>query len=529
MRLNKPITDTEYVLKDGSSIVTTTDLKGHITYANPYFVEASGFTEQELIGSPHNIVRHPEMPPAAFSDLWSTIKSGRPWTGMVKNRRKNGDYYWVMANATPVIERGKPVGYMSVRVKPTRRQIEEASAAYRALTDGKRIVLRQGQVVASGPITAIGRMMQLPLKLRISLTMSFLLAFAVLSGVTAWAPDLLAKHGLNAWMAGFSGLAAIAVVSFWSYLTVGIVKPMNMALKAAQAMAGGDMTAVIETDRTDDMGQLLRALRQMNVNLHSIIGDIRDGFEEMHNETRQLAQGSQDLSARSDTQAAALEETSASMEQLSAAVEQNAGNSKRGNEPAASASIIAEKGGDVMAQVVSTIAEISSSSDKIADIVGIINGIASQTNLLALNAAVEAARAGEAGRGFAVVATEVRDLAQRSAAAAMEIKQLIDSSLEKVRAGTKLVEGAGTTMQEIINSVKRVTGIMEQISTATGEQSSGIGQVNQAVMQMDTVTQQNAAMASQANMATTSLERQASAVTKALAVFKLKTGTSAAA
>jgi aerotaxis receptor len=528
MRLNMPVTDSEYVLKDGGTIVTATDLKGTITYANPYFVEASGFTETELIGAHHNIVRHPEMPSAAFADLWSTIKSGRPWTGMVKNRRKNGDYYWVLANVTPVIEKGKPVGYMSVRIKPTRQQIEAAATAYRSLANGKRIALRQGQVVNAGLAGRISRMLQVPLKLRIASTMSLLFAFAIVTGVTAWSPELSVKSGFGIWMAGLSAVAAVATLSFWRYLAVAIVRPMQQALKAAQSMAGGDMTDAIETERTDDMGQLLRALRQMNVNLQSIIGDVRGNFEQMHHETRQLAQGSQDLSQRSDTQAAALEETSASMEQLAAAVELNAGHARRGNDLAGSASVIAEKGGSVMAQVVSTIAEISASSDKIADIVGIINGIASQTNLLALNAAVEAARAGEAGRGFAVVATEVRDLAQRSAAAATEIRQLIDSSLEKVRAGTKLVEGAGSTMQEIIDSVKTVTGIMEQISTATHQQSSGIGQVNQAVMQMDSVTQQNAALAAQANMTSTNLDSQATAVMKALAVFKLKSGKAAA-
>jgi aerotaxis receptor len=315
-------------------------------------------------------------------------------------------------------------------------------------------------------------------------------------------------------------MAVIAL--FWRFLASSIAEPLRQAVKATQAMAGGDMTSTIETDRTDDMAQLLRALRQMNINLHSIIGDVRNNFEQMQSAARELSVGNTDLSGRTDSQAAALEQTAASMEELSATVKQNADRTMASNGVAAAALATAEKGGAVMQQVVATIAEISESSAKISDIVGIIDGIASQTNLLALNAAVEAARAGEAGRGFAVVATEVRDLAQRSAAAAMEIKTLIAGSVEKVKAGTVLANQAGATMKEIIEAVNGVTAIMEQISSSSVEQSGGIGQVNDAVTQMDEVTQQNAALVEQAARATSGLEEQARTLMEALAVFKLK-------
>jgi methyl-accepting chemotaxis protein len=238
--------------------------------------------------------------------------------------------------------------------------------------------------------------------------------------------------------------------------------------------------------------------------------------------TRQLASGNVDLSSRTDSQAAALEETAASMEELTSAVKQNADHSRQGDEVAANAVTTAQKGGAIVDKVVTTIADISESSSKIADIVGIINGIASQTNLLALNAAVEAARAGEAGRGFAVVATEVRSLAQRSAAAATEIRQLIEASVEKVNAGTNLANDAGVVMQEVLEAVNQVTGLLNEISSASVEQSSGIGQVNDAITHMDQVTQQNAELVERAATATGGLLEQGQKLMQALTIFKLK-------
>lgn len=522
MRLNTPVSNTEHALHDGKTIVSTTDLMGRITYANPYFIEVSGYTREELIGAPHNILRHPDMPAAAFADLWATVKSGKPWTGMVKNRCKNGDYYWVFANVTPVVENGKPVGYVSVRTKPSRAQVAAADALYRQAAKGVPLELRQGEVVAGGFFGRVARAMRLSLRGRIAATMSLILVALAAFGVTAWSSDDLARAGLSGWGAGFAGAVALATASFWIYLDRNVVAPMQQALNAALCMAGGDMTTRIETTLTNDAGQLLRALRQMNINLHSIIGDVRRNFEAMQKATHDIVEGNVDLSGRSDSQAAALEETAASMEQLAATVQSNAQRSTKGNEVAAAALAIAERGGTVVQRVVNTIGEISESSSKIFDIVDIINGIASQTNLLALNAAVEAARAGEAGRGFAVVATEVRSLAQRSAAAASEIKQLIEVSSAKVNAGTTLAHQAGDTMKDIIRSVNSVTAIMSEVSAASMEQSTGIGEVNQAVTQMDEVTQKNAELVELSARATAGLEDSARTLMEALAIFKLE-------
>ncbi len=517
MRVNSPVIDKEFLLDSNETIVSTTDLRGNITYANQYFIEVSGFTEQELIGAPQNILRHPDMPAVAFGDLWKTIKSGMPWTGMVKNRRKNGEYYWVLANVTPVIEDGKPVGYMSVRTKPTRQQVAAASELYKKTANGYRLVLRQGRVGGSWLETV----MSIPLAVRIGLTQSFLLAVTGALTWAAWSSNVLAASGLNLWFAAFGAAGMGAIAMLWWFLIAMIVTPLKHALRASQSLAGCDLANSVEITRTDEIAQLLRALRQTTVNLRSIIGDVRNNFGRMQSTTREIATGNSDLSGRTDSQAAALEQTAASMEELASTVQKNAEHGNEGNSAALTAKTTAEKGGAIMGKVVDTIAAISESSQKISDIVGIINGIASQTNLLALNAAVEAARAGEAGRGFAVVATEVRDLAQRSAAAATQIRELIANSVEKVQAGTVLANDAGRTMQEIIESVTRVTGIMGEISSASAEQSSGISQVNDAVMQMDDVTQQNAALVQQAAAATDGLDRQATRLMQAFMVFKL--------
>jgi aerotaxis receptor len=347
-----------------------------------------------------------------------------------------------------------------------------------------------------------------------------LLAIGVL-GWLAWSSPVVVASGLQAWVGALAGGTLVLTALFWRYLARNVVALLQGTLRFTQLMAGGDLTGVIETDRTDDIGQMIRAMAQLNTNLHSIVGDIRNSFDDMLLSTRQLSSGNVDLSARTDSQAAALEQTAASMEELTSAVKQNADHSKTGDGVATNALATAEKGGAIMTKVVTTIAEISESSAKIADIVGIINGIASQTNLLALNAAVEAARAGEAGRGFAVVATEVRSLAQRSAQAATEIRQLIETSVEKVNAGTVLANDAGAIMHEILAAVNRVTGLMTEISSASVEQSTGIGQVNIAVTQMDEVTQQNAALVEQATVATAGLEQKGNKLMQALGVFKL--------
>ncbi|MGV8899500.1 MAG: methyl-accepting chemotaxis protein [Burkholderiaceae bacterium] len=315
------------------------------------------------------------------------------------------------------------------------------------------------------------------------------------------------------------GLLMAAFVGIW--LVRAISRPLEAAVKIARGVAAGDLTQQIDVRSNDETGQLMQALKDMNDSLVQIAGDVRIGTDTIATASGQIAAGNMDLSSRTEQQASSLQETASSMEELTSTVQQNADNARQANQLATSASESAIKGGAVVAQVVDTMGSINASARKINDIIGVIDGIAFQTNILALNAAVEAARAGEQGRGFAVVATEVRSLAQRSASAAKEIKTLIGDSVEKVDQGARLVDQAGVTMTEIIDSVKRVTDIMGEISSASQEQTSGIEQINQAISQMDQVTQQNAALVEEAAAAAASLQDQAGHLSQVVGIFKL--------
>ncbi len=305
-------------------------------------------------------------------------------------------------------------------------------------------------------------------------------------------------------------------------LTTGITRPLRQALALAETVAAGDLTHSVATTAKDEMGALLTALGNMNHNLVDIVSQVRSGTDSIATASSEIAAGNLDLSSRTEQQAGSLEETASSMEELTGTVKQNADNARQANQLAITAAGIASRGGAVVAEVVATMGSINASSRKIVDIISVIDGIAFQTNILALNAAVEAARAGEQGRGFAVVAGEVRSLAQRSAAAAKEIKGLIDDSVSKVDIGAKLVDQAGATMDEVVASVKRVTDIIGEISSASTEQTHGIEQVNQAIAQMDHVTQQNAALVEEAAAAAGSLQDQAHGLAQVVSVFKLR-------
>ncbi len=891
MRSNLPVTDKEVVLAPDTLIVSKTDLKGRITFVNRDFIEISGFAESELMGEPHNIVRHPDMPTEAFADLWATLKDGRPWTGMVKNRCKNGDFYWVMANATPLFENGQVSGYISVRSTPSRDQIAEAENAYRMFREGRAsgLSIRDGKVIKSGfsiktwvknrsiaqrvfticGILTFGMLLVgllgmsaisqsdarlhtvyedrvVPLKQLKEVADAYAVSIVDLShktrdgaesfesglGKVELAQKVIAgqwkayvdtfltdeeKHlvgqaevlmaranqateklkeilknkdreALTSFAAkdlypaidpisdkiselvalqlsvaktyvdqatedaaavrlkfigllvAFSALALLLTLS----LVSGIRRPIKEIVAFFRSLSEGSTTAKLDYDRKDellqicdsarplliksgfdlnearrnadeglrlkigldnvatnvmlanaqfeiiymnhslvnmfeiaepaiktalpnfdrhtligtnidvfhkkpahqremlarlngvhrtqlelggrtfsltvtpviddrgsrlgyavewmdrtgevkieqeiadiiaaaergdlearlntaelsgfflklgngingllqsnsrvltDLGDTFRRLaegdltRKMEQNyvgaladavdnanrtvdaMSQIVGSIKESTDAINTAAKEIASGNQDLSSRTEEQASSLEETASSMEQLTSTVKQNADNARQANELAGTAQQVAVKGGEVVGQVVDTMSAIHQSSSKIADIIGVIDGIAFQTNILALNAAVEAARAGEQGRGFAVVATEVRNLAQRSAAAAKEIKGLISDSVEKVETGNKLVDQAGRTMEEVVSSIKRVAKIMGDISDASREQSSGIEQVSLAVSQMDEVTQQNAALVEEAAAAAESLEEQAHNLAQAVSIFRVE-------
>ncbi|MCK9510559.1 MAG: methyl-accepting chemotaxis protein [Pigmentiphaga sp.] len=532
MKINEPITNTQYVLRDDQYLISRTDLKGKLTYANPAFTAVSGFDYHELVGANHNIVRHPHMPREAFADLWRTIKAGKPWSGLVKNRRKNGDYYWVFATVTPLYDHGKLVGYGSVRVKADDAAIAEAEELYRQMREGtaKRLI-EEGQVLHRG----FGRWIERLLPWRKPTINS---RIHWVAGGTFAGYALLSYLGIRqAWLGPEPNLQAIAAISGVAAVGLGwvilmtyalrssIIKPIQTALFFSRQIGAGNLTLPIERgDAKAELGELLFSLEIMRKSLCSIANDINGSVHSFTQGADTIAHGNQDLSERTQSQAAALEETAASMEQFASSVGQNATNAQQASGTAGEAANLAVQGQQVVDDAVTRMHQISTHSRKITEIVGMIDSIAFQTNILALNAAVEAARAGNQGRGFAVVAAEVRSLAQKSAHAARDVKALIDASVQEIDSGVSLVTESGDVIKRLVTSIESVNQLMGDIAHASQEQSTGISQVKIAMNQMDQVTQQNAMLVEDAAQAAVNLRDRSGHLTHSTSVFMLPRG-----
>jgi len=510
MRNNQPVTQREYQFPDGTTLLSTTDTQSHIRYANAAFVAVSGFDREELTGQPHNLVRHPDMPPEAFADMWATLKGGEAWTALVKNRRKNGDHYWVRANAAPMERRGQVVGYLSVRTKPGAEEVRAAEQLYARFRGGRAqgLAFHKGLIVRTGAWAWASALQRMSVAWRLRLGLSL-----------QWVALLLLTLGLGefSWVLAGGHAAFSVLASAW--LESQISQPLTRVLRQARGVAAGNPGKVESLNRVDEIGMLLRAVNQAGLNLQSLVADVGEQVDGLRTASGEIASGNNDLSARTEQTASSLEETAASMDELHSTLQNSAEAAQQAAQLATTANQAAANGGSVMGQVVKTMDEISSSSRRIADIIGTIDGIAFQTNILALNAAVEAARAGEAGRGFAVVASEVRALAGRSADAAREIKQLIGSSVERIESGSRLVGDAGGRIDEIVSQVQNVDRLIAEISRATREQTLGVGQVNEAVSMLDQTTQQNAALVEQSAAAAESLRQQADRLAAAVQVF----------
>ena len=511
-----PLRDEEFVVPESELLMSTTDRTGRITHCNSAFMHVSGFSMEELMGQPHNIVRHPDMPSEAFKDLWATIGHGRVWTGLVKNRRKDGSYYWVRAYVTPIIDGGKPVGYMSVRVKPTADEVREASELYKRFkngTHGNRY-LHAGRVRQSGLLNQLGKLQRASFTQRLMALLMPILVVAMLFPLMGWTAGW--QLGLQAGLlAAFTGLAL-----YRQHLRVTV--PFESVALLAHDIAGCKLD-----DRLPDssgghpMAYLMERLKQVHINLRAVVGDARheiDGFSMM---SRNLSQSAINLAERSDRQAQDLQETAAAMEELSATVANAQHATEEVKVHSEGSARLAVQGGQAMNEVSGLVQNMHKSSQKMGQIISTIESIAFQTNILALNAAVEAARAGEQGRGFAVVAGEVRALAQHSAQAAGEIRQLIAESNGQMDQSARHMQHAGQTINEAVSAVTQVSELIHSVVTATREQTLGIAQVNDALNDLDAVTQDNARLAEESAQSAQDMDTNAGVLRRTREVFRL--------
>ncbi|OIQ73273.1 aerotaxis receptor [mine drainage metagenome] len=519
MRTNLPVSQNEIKYPTGQTLVSITDDKGRIVYCNPVFVRVSGYTKEELLGQPHNLIRHPDMPEEAFRDMWATIQSGLPWTGVVKNRSKNGDFYWVRANVTPMVEDGKASGYLSVRTQPSREEIAAVSALYARMVEQARrgkstLALKRGAVIRND---ALGKLMR-PVQTLVSAcggwTMLALLALCLVTTAILWPlipmPLQVVPVVLVALLLGLAGRRLA---------TTGLMQ----ATADATRLAAGDLAHPYSLGNGGPTAQLQLAIAQLSVNMKSIVLDTRREVENVRGAAMEIAAGNQDLSSRTEAQASNLEKTAAAMEEITGTVQQSADSATRGAQIARETASSSELSHEAVIKVASAMEAIKASSQHMGDIIQTIEAVAFQTNILALNAAVEAARAGEAGRGFAVVAGEVRALAKRSANAAKEIRDLIGESSSRVETGHVQVNEATSRMTEALTQAKAVNDMLGEINVAAQEQQVGISQINEAVANMESMTQQNAAMVEELAASAAVLDSQISLITDAIRIFRLST------
>jgi len=480
MRNNQPVTKNEVSIGDGAFIVSMTDPLGTIRYANEEFIRVSGYSESELLGQPQNILRHPTMPSAAFADLWATIKSGEPWHGLVKNRCKNGDFYWVDANITPVLENGQITGYVSIRSKPSRSQIAEAEHIYALLNQGKSLeeatAYRPWQLFPSLAFTT---------RLRMGYTVASLVFLAVLLGLYLSVPEVATK---GPWILGGGaviGLVAAQVLASMSLraLKIQLGGDPQQAIDAVKHIAAGDIRQEIIT-AVGDTTSLMGSLRHMQSRLKGMINRIRFDAGRVNEDagtfasaTLEISNTSHDLARNADAQQVSVERMASAITELSASIKEVSRNvmaSQAQTQEAAKATVEGDQAGEA---AMAAMTQVESATDQVVRAVRVIQDIARQTNLLSLNAAIEAAKAGQHGKGFAVVAEEVRKLAERSGAAAKEIALLIEDSNLAVAQGKATVQEAVHALSRIRENIQQVSAVSNEIGASAEEQARASSEV----------------------------------------------------
>ncbi|MBM3070460.1 PAS domain S-box protein [Enterobacter sp. RHBSTW-00994] len=509
MKRNTPVTQNEYLLNEGSTLMSTTDTHSHITYANSTFIEASGYKEENLLGEPHNVIRHPDMPPEAFGDMWFTLQQGESWTGLVKNRRHNGDHYWVRANVTPVYQNEMLTGYISVRNIPAREEIETSEKLYEKVRNNelKHHRFYKGVLVRRGLLSFLSLFKRLSTTKRVNTgiittaLLSCLLLFLLPKGIT---------------------LACGLVILFIAqslYLNAQISRPIKTIVRQMQHVVSGRKTTYFHFDRVDEIGLMMRLVNQSGLNLNSLVDDVGTQITGIGTISQQVAKEGAALQARSEETADDLQQTAAAVEEIASAVQQTAETAKEAIQMADRTSDSAHSGEAMMKQTISMMQSVSQDNSQIVDIIGVIDRIAFQTNILALNAAVEAARAGEAGRGFAVVAAEVRNLAQHSATAAKEIKNLIEKNVASVNTGVEMVEQTETQLSVMISNVLQMSSLIKEIGHATQEQTQALSLINESISRIGVMTHNNTGMVDNVTSAANHLTQRTTRLQQAIAVF----------